>query len=81
VRGYEANTWQMMVGPAHMPPRMVAKLNGALSDFMGTAEARQHFIALGMQPLTSTPEQAHEYIRVEAARWTQIIRGIGLSVD
>jgi tripartite-type tricarboxylate transporter receptor subunit TctC len=81
VRGYEANTWQMMVGPAHMPPRMVAKLNGALSDFMGTAEARQHFIALGMQPLTSTPEQAHDYIRVEAARWTKIIRGIGLSVD
>jgi tripartite-type tricarboxylate transporter receptor subunit TctC len=81
VPGYEANTWQMMVGPAHMPPRMVAKLNAALSDFMGTAEARQHFIALGMQPLTSTPEQAHDYIRVEAARWTKIIRGIGLSVD
>jgi tripartite-type tricarboxylate transporter receptor subunit TctC len=81
VHGYEANTWQMMVGPAHMPAPMVAKLNAALVDFMHTPQAQQHFIALGMQPLTSTPDEAHDYIRVEAARWTKIIRGIGLSID
>jgi tripartite-type tricarboxylate transporter receptor subunit TctC len=81
VPGYEANTWQMMVGPANMPGAVVAKLNAALADFMATPQARQHFISLGMQPLTGTPQQAHDYIRVEAARWTKIIRGIGLSID
>lgn len=81
VAGYEANTWQMMVGPAHMPEPIVAKLNAALDDFMRTPEAKQHFISLGMQPTTSTPKQAQDYIDVESARWTKIIRGIGVTVD
>jgi tripartite-type tricarboxylate transporter receptor subunit TctC len=81
IKGYEANTWQMMVGPAHMPAPVIAKLNGALVDFMKTEPARQHFISLGMAPTTGTPEAAHEYIRVEAERWTRIIKGIGVSVD
>ena len=81
VTGYEANTWQMMVGPARMPEPIVAKLNGALADFMRTPEAQQHFISLGMQPTTGTPQEAQDYINVEAARWTKIIKGIGVSID
>ncbi len=81
VAGYEANTWQMVVGPARMPEAIVAKLNAALADFMRTPEAQRHFISLGMQPTTSTPQQAQDYINVEAARWTKIIKGIGVSLD
>jgi len=81
VTGYEANTWQMMVGPARMPDAVVAKLNGALADFMRTPPTQQHFISLGMQPTSGTPQQAQDYINGEAARWTQIIKGIGVSMD
>jgi tripartite-type tricarboxylate transporter receptor subunit TctC len=81
ITGYEANTWQMMVGPARMPEAVVAKLNAALADFMQTPQAQQHFISLGMQPTSGTPQQAQEHINVEAARWTKIIKGIGVSID
>jgi tripartite-type tricarboxylate transporter receptor subunit TctC len=81
VKGYEANTWQMMVGPARMPEPVVGKLNAALADFMKTSEAQQHFVRLGMQPTTSTPQEAQAYIDKEAARWTRIIRAIGVSID
>jgi tripartite-type tricarboxylate transporter receptor subunit TctC len=81
VTGYEANTWQLMAGPAHMPAPIVTKLNAALADFMLTPEAQTHFKSLGMQPMTGTPEEAHETIVKEAARWTRIIKGMGISVD
>jgi len=81
VTGYEANTWQMMVAPARTPEPTVTKLNRALADFMATEEAQKHFMSLGMQPKTSTPAQAHDYIRVEAARWSKIIAGIGVSIE
>ncbi len=81
VTGYEANTWQMMVGPAGMPEPIVARLNAALGDFMRTPEAQKYFTGLGMHPTTGTPAEAAEHIRKEAARWTAIIRGIGVSVD
>jgi tripartite-type tricarboxylate transporter receptor subunit TctC len=81
VAGYEANTWQMMAGPANMPAPIVMKLNAALGDFMLTPEAQTHFTSLGMQPKTGTPEQAHDTIVKEAARWTQVIKGMGISVE
>ncbi len=81
VTGYEANTWQIFVGPPHLPESIVAKLNKALTEVMLTPEAQKFFIGLGMQPRTGTPAQAAEHIRVEAAKWSAIIKGIGLSVD
>jgi len=81
VTGYEANTWQLMAGPANMPAPIVAKLNAALADFMLTPEAQTHFKSLGMQPMTSTPQEAHAYIVKEAARWTEVIKGMGISVE
>lgn len=81
VTGYEANTWQMMVGPARMPEPIVLQLNQALGDFMRTAEAQKYFTGLGMLPTTSTPAEAADHIRKESARWTEIIKGIGVSVE
>jgi tripartite-type tricarboxylate transporter receptor subunit TctC len=81
VAGYEANTWQMMVGPAHMPEPIVTKLNAAMADFMATPEAQKFFTSLGMEPKIGTPAQAHEHIVKEAARWSQVIKGMGISID
>jgi tripartite-type tricarboxylate transporter receptor subunit TctC len=81
VTGYEANTWQMMVGPPQMPEPIVQRLNGALASVMVTPEVQNYFTSLGMQPRTSTPKEAHEHIVKEAARWTEVIRGIGISVE
>jgi tripartite-type tricarboxylate transporter receptor subunit TctC len=81
VTGYEANTWQLMAGPSHMPEPIVNRLNRALAEVMVTPEAQNYFISLGMQPRTSTPKQAHEHIVKEAARWTEVIRGIGISIE
>ena len=79
--GYDANSWQMMVGPAQMPRPIVKKLNSALAEFMLTPEAQSHFTSLGMQPITGSPEQADDYIRTEAARWTDVIKAMGISVE
>jgi tripartite-type tricarboxylate transporter receptor subunit TctC len=81
VTGFEANTWQMMVGPPHMPQPIVMKLNAALADFMRTPQAQTYFTGLGMHPMTSTPAEAQEHIRKEAAKWTAIIKAIGVSID
>jgi tripartite-type tricarboxylate transporter receptor subunit TctC len=31
--------------------------------------------------MTSTPQEAHAYIVKEAARWTEVIKGMGISVE
>ena len=81
VTGYDANTWQMMVGPAKMPPEIVERLNGAIAETMRTPEAQKYFTGLGMQPTTGTPAQAAEHIRKESERWTALIKRIGVSIE
>ena len=81
VTGYEANTWQMMVGPARLPEPIVTRLNQALADFMRTSEAQQYFTGLGMQTTTGTPTEAADHIRKESARWTELIKRIGVSIE
>jgi len=81
VTGYDANTWQMMVGPAKMPAEIVQALNAAIAETMRTPEAQKYFTGLGMQPTTGTPAQAAEHIRKESERWTALIKRIGVSIE
>jgi len=81
ITGYEANSWQCVVAPANLPQPIVGKLNAALIDIMATPEMRSHFVNIGWQPLTSTPEQASDYIRAEIERWTRLIGAAGVSSE
>jgi tripartite-type tricarboxylate transporter receptor subunit TctC len=81
VTGYEANSWQCVVAPAHVPERIVSKLNAALVDFMTMPETKQHFLRLGMQPLSSTPAELGDFIRSEIRRWAVVVEAAGATVD
>ncbi len=81
VTGYEANAWQCVLAPASTAGTIVAKLNAALIDFMGTAEARRHFLDLGMKPLSSTPAELGDYIRSEIRRWAAVVEAAGATAE
>ena len=81
VTGYEANSWQCVVAPARLPAPIVAKLNAALVDIMATPDIRAHFLNIGWQPLSSTPEHAADYVRAEIERWTKLIGATGMSAE
>jgi tripartite-type tricarboxylate transporter receptor subunit TctC len=77
IADYEANSWQCVVAPAHVPGPIVTRLNKALMDILAMPETRHHFTALGVQPVTATPAETGAYIRSEIARWAKVVRSIG----
>jgi tripartite-type tricarboxylate transporter receptor subunit TctC len=79
--GYEANSWQSVVAPAKLPRPVVAALNGALTDFLTEPATKEHFLELGMQPLSSTPEEFAGYLRAEIAKWGAVIKAAGVTED
>ena len=79
--GYEANSWQSLVAPANLPPPIVAALNGTLTAFLAESASRSQFLKLGMQPMTSTPEEFADYLRVEIVKWAPIIKAAGATDD
>jgi tripartite-type tricarboxylate transporter receptor subunit TctC len=79
--GYEANSWQSVVAPANVPRPIVTALNKALTGFLAEPATREHFLKLGMQPLSSTPEEFGAYIRAEIRKWAPIIKAAGATED
>ena len=79
--GYEANSWQSLVAPANLPRPIVAALNKALTGFLAEPATREHFLKLGMQPLSSTPEEFADYLRAEIRKWAPVIKAAGATED
>jgi tripartite-type tricarboxylate transporter receptor subunit TctC len=79
--GFEANSWQSLVAPANLPPPIVAALSKALNTVLAEPATKEHFLALGMQPLSSTPEEFAAYLRAELGKWAPIIKAAGATED
>ena len=79
--GYEANSWQSLVAPAHVPSPIVTALSRALTAFLAEPATRSHFLQLGMQPMASTPQEFAVYLRAEIAKWAPIITAAGATED
>jgi tripartite-type tricarboxylate transporter receptor subunit TctC len=81
VTGYEANSWQCVVAPAHLPEQIVVRLNKVLVDLMAVPETKKHFLGIGWVPNSSTPGELGAYIRSEMQRWATVVRGVGATID
>ncbi|MDB5905518.1 MAG: transporter, partial [Betaproteobacteria bacterium] len=81
VTGYEATTWNGIVGPAGMPRAIVVKLNSELNKALATPLVRDRFAALGAEPAIVTPEQFGQLIRAEYAKWGDVVRRSGAKID
>lgn len=79
--GFEVTSWWGALGPAGMPREIVIRLNNELVKIMATPDARERMAALGADITTGTPEQFAQYIKVETAKWGQLIKETGTRID
>ena len=81
VPGYDAPTWSGIVGPAKMPRAIVMRLNEAINK----ALASPAFIDRSARSATSLPaacrEEFGETIRVELAKWADVIKRSGAKLE
>ncbi len=78
---FQVDTWYGVLAPAGTPRDIVARLNGELTKLMQTSDMRERLAAMGIEPLTSTPEQFGAFIKTEAAKWAKVVKASGAQVD
>jgi tripartite-type tricarboxylate transporter receptor subunit TctC len=71
--GYAAESWFAIVGPAGMPPDVVAKLNDAITRAVQNPGIQQKFATFGVIPRTASAKKVAEMTVEEVARWTPVI--------
>jgi tripartite-type tricarboxylate transporter receptor subunit TctC len=73
--------WWGIVGPAGMPPDVVARLNGAISEGQKSPELRASFASLGIEPRITTPAEFAALLAADTPRWLDIIRVTGIKLE
>jgi tripartite-type tricarboxylate transporter receptor subunit TctC len=79
--GFEVDTWYGVLAPAGVPREIVARLNAEFTRMLLAGEMRERFAALGVQPLTSTPEKFGEFLKDEVAKWAAVVKESGARAD
>jgi tripartite-type tricarboxylate transporter receptor subunit TctC len=67
-----------MLAPAGTPPEVIGKLNGAVNAFLQTAQAKETFGSLGIEPAGGSPEELKVFIAAEVAKWAPIVKAANI---
>jgi tripartite-type tricarboxylate transporter receptor subunit TctC len=78
VPGYEAVLHYGLVAPAGTPTPAVERLNAALNAALTDDAVKRGLAVDGAEPLPSTPEDYAADIKAEQAKWSDIVRKVGL---
>lgn len=81
VPGYNANAWFGVFAPAGTPDAVIARLQSEISKILRVPEIRERFLALGAEPVGSTPGEFAAFYRNEVAKWAKVVKESGAQID
>jgi tripartite-type tricarboxylate transporter receptor subunit TctC len=81
VPGYDTEVWWGLLGPAGMPPDLVAKLSRDFVAALKTDSVKERLSKLGASPIGSSPQQLDAKIRADYDKWGPIIKAAGMKAE
>ncbi|MGH8617236.1 MAG: Bug family tripartite tricarboxylate transporter substrate binding protein [Burkholderiales bacterium] len=81
VPGYDASGWFGVLAPAATPAEIVTRLNAAIVKGISTPDSRAKLATLGGDVVGSTPAEYATFLREDLAKWSKLIKTIGLKAD
>jgi len=79
--GFEAVLYYGLAAPAGTPRAIVERLNKGLRAIVTSDETAKRIIAEGGDPVASSPEEYAANIAREEAKWTALIKTLGLVIN
>ena len=80
-KGFDAQQWYGVVGPAGMPALIVRQLNETLATVLRSPELREKLSVEAIEPQVMSPEQFATFIKADIERWTQLARDRKIQLD
>jgi tripartite-type tricarboxylate transporter receptor subunit TctC len=81
VPGYDTEVWWGLLGPAGMPPELVAKLSHDFVAALNTASVKERLTKLGASPIGSSPQAFNAKIHADYDKWGPIIKAAGIKAE
>ena len=81
LKGFDAQQWYGVVGPAGMPAPLVTQLNNAMAQVLAMPDLRDKLSAEAVELTPMTPAQFGEYMKQDLARWSTLARERNINLD
>lgn len=73
--------WYSLSGPRGLAKPVAARLHKDMLRAMDAAETKERFAALAVEPIGSTPEAFVTMLTEEVAKWGQVVKAAGITVQ
>jgi tripartite-type tricarboxylate transporter receptor subunit TctC len=80
-KGFDAQQWYGVVGPAGIPAPIVRQLNDTLATVLKAPDLSEKLAIEAIEPIVMTPEQFGEFIKRDIARWTALAKARNIHLD
>ena len=78
VPGYDTYAWFGIFVPAGTPPAIITRLNRELVQITQDPAMQKWAQSQQAEAISSSPEEAHVYIRRDLVKWTRVVKDVGL---
>lgn len=75
---FQVDTWYVMAVPAGTPPAIISRLNSEFNKMLASPDILKKLDDRGAIPVTSTPEEAVQFVKKETATWAKVIKDAGV---
>ncbi len=81
LKGFDVMPWVGMMGPSGMRPDLVKRISDDVVKALGTEEARQRALLLGLEVSLKGPEEFQPFVMRDTEHWAELVRKSGARVD
>jgi tripartite-type tricarboxylate transporter receptor subunit TctC len=78
---YDAAAWIGYAAPHGTPREILARLSGEIQKALQSSELKERYLALGLDPVATTPEEMAGFMRREQDRYGAIIRNANIRIE
>ncbi len=76
--GYEVSAWFGIFAPANVPSPIVQSLNKEVVRIMQLPDVRERLAGQGAEPMSGSSEAFAEFVRIELAKWSGVVKAAGM---
>jgi tripartite-type tricarboxylate transporter receptor subunit TctC len=80
-KGFDAQQWYGVMGPANMPAPIVKTLSESLATVLKAPDLREKLAIEAIEPMVMSPEQFTAFIKKDIARWTKLAKDRNIELD
>lgn len=79
--GMEGMGWQAFHTTARTPRAMIDRLSAAVASAIKAPDVGERLLALGLEPVGSTPDELANRVAEDTARWAPVVKASGFRAD